>query len=128
MATLTPEVKMLILLCYFVVYTAVLSALIVVSVEYLQPLIEGIYGYFLCQLNGENPNCDTLQTQFRQYLQPKLASATFLMTGFANWIYLIFPIHYKDIEYIVLKATSKIHGLYKSPTNTSVRSKTDSSA
>ena len=127
MATITPEVKMLILLCYFVVYTAVLSALIVVSIEYVDPLIEGIFGYFLCQLNGQNPNCDTLQMQFRQYLRPQLASTTFLMTGFINWIYLIFPIHYKDIEYIVLKATTRVHRLYKASTNASIASKNDSS-
>ena len=119
---------MLILLCYFVVYTAVLSALIVVSVEYLEPITEGIFGYFLCQLNGENPNCDALLVQFRQYLRPKLASTTFLMTGFINWIYLIFPIHYKDIENIVLKATGRIQRVYKTSIKTSITSKNSSSA
>ena len=128
MATITPEVKMLILLCYFVVYTAVLSALIVVSVEYLEPITEGIFGYFLCQLNGENPNCDALLVQFRQYLRPKLASTTFLMTGFINWIYLIFPIHYKDIENIILKATGRIQRVYKTSIKTSITSKNSSSA
>lgn len=119
---------MLILLCYFVVYTAVFSALIVVSVEYLEPITEGIFGYFLCQLNGENPNCNALLMQFRQYLRPKLASTTFLMTALINWIYLIFPIHYKDIEYIILKATARIRRVYKTSVKTSVTSKNDSSA
>ena len=119
---------MLILLCYFVVYIAVLSTLIVVTVEHSEPITEGIFGYFLCQLNGENPNCDVLLMQFRQYLRPKLASATFLMTGLINWIYLIFPIHYKDIEYIILKVTARINRVYKTSIKSSVTSRNDSSA
>lgn len=127
MVTITPEIKMLILLCYFIVYIAVLSALIVESVQYSGPVTEGIFAYFLCQLNGNNPNCDKLQMQFRQYLRPELASTTFLMTGLINWVYLIFPIHYKDIEYIVLRVTTKIHHLYKATTDITSINKSNSS-
>lgn len=127
MATITPEIKMLTLLCYFIVYTAVLSSLIVVSVQYSKPITEGIFAYFLCQLNGENSNCEKLLMEFRQYVRPGLASATFLMTGLINWIYLIFPIHYNDIEYIFVRATSRIHHLYRASLDSTVRSKNETS-
>ena len=127
MATITPEIKMLIILCYFIVYTAVLSTLIVESVQYSGPIAEGIFAYILCQISGENPNCDKLQMQFRQYLRPELASTTFLMIGFINWVYLIFAIHYKDMEYIILRLSTRIYHLYKAITDTTSTNKSDRS-
>ena len=127
MATITPEVKMLILLCYFLVFTAVLSAHIIVSIQQTQPITEGIYAYFLCQLNGANPNCDELQEEFRQHLTPNVTSTTFIMIGLINWVYLIFPFHYKDIEFIISRATNSIHRLYKSSIDSTVRSRDNSS-
>ena len=117
---------MLILLCYFAVFTTVLSVHIVVNVKNSQPITDGTLAYLLCQLNGENPNCDRLQTEFRQYLNPKLTAVTVLMIGFINWIYLIFPIHYKDLENIIRRITTRIHRSQKTHTETTVRSRSNS--
>ena len=128
MAAITPEVKMLILLCYFVVFTSVLSAHVIVSIQDTKPITENLYAYFVCQMNGANHNCDKLQAEFRQHLMPNLISTTFIMIGLINWVYLIFPIHYKDIEYVVSRATNGIYCFYKSSNNNStIRSRNNSS-
>ena len=117
---------MLILLCYFVVFTSELSVHIIVSIQQTQPVTEGIYAYFLCQLNGANPNCDELQEEFRQYLTPNVTTTTFIMIGLINWVYLIFPFHYKDVEFIISRVTNNIHRLYKSSFDSTVRSRNNS--
>ena len=126
MAAITPEVKMLILLCYFVVFTSVLSAHVIVSIQHTKPITENLYAYFVCQMNGANPNCDKLQAEFRQHLMPNLISTTFIMIGLINWVYLIFPIHYKDIEYVVSRATNGIYCLHKPSNNSTIRSRNNS--
>ena len=117
---------MLILLCYFAVFTTVLSVHFIVNVANIRPLSEGIFAYFLCQLNGENPNCNKLQKEFRQYLNPKLISTAILMIGFINWIYLIFPIHYKDVENIIQRVITRTHHSQKAYSETTVRSRSNS--
>jgi len=109
----TPEIKILILLSYFFVFSAVLATQITRSIEHTNSFSENLYGYYLCQMHGDNPACDKLQKQYRELTNPELVSTSFIMTGLINWVNLIFPIQFRDIRHFISGVNAKLYYIYR---------------
>lgn len=116
----TPEVKILILLSYFVVFSTVLATQITNSIEDTNSFSENLYAYYLCQMHGENPACNKLQMQYHEITDPELVSTSFIMTGLINWVNLIFPIQFKDIRHFISRVNAKLHYLYRATTESTL--------
>ena len=87
-----PEVKILILLSYFIIFGTVTLVNFSVKINLTNSFFNDLFRYFACQLGGFDPMCEDIRRQFERHLKPKLNSTTFFLTGLTTWVYLLFTI------------------------------------
>jgi len=93
-----PEVKILILLSYFVILGIMLLVNFSVSINEANPLFDDLFRYFACQLGGYNPMCEDIRQQFEKHLKPGVNGATYFLIGLITWVYLLFAIQAQDVK------------------------------
>ena len=95
----TAEKKILIALCYYVVFTVVMLVHFGVYTAESDLFIEALETYFRCQALGHLPNetsqCDP--KEYQQYIYPGLQGATFLLMGFLTTANLTFVMKWSAI-------------------------------
>ena len=87
-----PEVKILILLSYFIIFGIVTLVNFSVSINEANPFLDDLFKYFACQLGGFDPMCEDIRRQFERHLKPELSGATYFLMGLTTCVYLLFMI------------------------------------
>ena len=121
-----PEVKILILLSYFIIFGIIALVNFSVSINKVNPLLNDLFRYFVCQLGGFDPMCEDIRRQFERHLKPELSGTTYLLSSLITWAYLLF----------IIRGTTQnikrlVHGIslhYSARTKLSINSKSDKSS
>ena len=108
-----PEVKILILLSYFIIFGIMTLVNFSVSINEANPFLDDLFRYFACQLGGLNPDCEDIRRQFERHLKPELNGTTYLLTGLITWVYLLFAIQAQHVKKLVQRIISCYHGSAK---------------
>ena len=103
-----PEIKILILTIYFIIFSVILTTCISLGIEYSDDYFDNLYLYFYCQLHGYNSVCDELKEQYEQFHYPHLTSMVMLMLGATTCVNLIFAIKFQDMQDFFSKITTRI--------------------
>ena len=93
-----PEVKILLLLSYFIVFGVVSLVNFTFAAINLNPFLDDLYRYFLCELGGNNPLCEDIRRDFESHLNPELNFVTFVLLAMLTWVHLLFAIQFQDIK------------------------------
>ena len=101
----TPEIKILILTIYFIIFSILVTTNISLIIKYSNNYYERLYGYFYCQLHGDNSACDKLKEEYKQFDYPHLTSITILMIGLVTCVNLIFAIKVQDVKEFCSRVT-----------------------
>ena len=117
-----PEVKILILLSYYILFGVVLLTYITVTINESVPLRDDLFKYFECQLTGYDPVCEELRRQFEKHLNPGLNCLTYFLIAFITWVNLLFAIKGEDIKWLIQKLISCYHLIVKPPLHESISS------
>ena len=104
-----PEVKILILLSYFIIFGIMTLVNFSVSINEANPFLDDLFRYFACQLGGLNPDCEDIRRQFEGHLKPELNGTTYLLTGLITWVYLLFAIQAQHVKKLVQRIISCYH-------------------
>ena len=125
-----PEVKVLILLSFFIVFGIISLATFSVTINEADPFLDDLFRYFTCQLGGFDPMCEDIRRQFEKHLKPGLNGVTFLLIGSITWVYLLFAIQSRDVKKLARKITICYYGSTKvsSPETSSTSNKSDKSS
>ena len=95
----TAEKKILIALCYYVIFAVVMLVYFGVYTADTDLFIEALETYFRCQALGHLPNqtsqCDP--KELRQYTYPELAVVTYFLLGFITTANLTFVINWSTV-------------------------------
>ena len=121
-----PEVKILILLSYFIIFGIMALVNLSVNINEVNPFLNDLFRYFVCQLGGFDPMCEDIRQQFERHLKPELNGTTYLLTSLITWVYLLFI-----IRGITQNIRRLIHGIslhYTARTKLSINSKSDKSS
>ena len=121
-----PEVKILILLSYFIISGIISLANFSVSINEANPFLDDLFRYFACQLGGLNPDCEVIRQQFERHWKPKLNGTTYLLTGLIAWVYLLFAIQAQHVKKLVQRILSCYHGSAKLLTSKTISTSTRS--
>ena len=96
-----PEVKILLLLGYFIILGITALIAISVSVRNADPLIHDLFRYFTCNLLGYSLKCEDIRKEFEAHLNPALSSVTFLQLGFLAFVHILFAIRVQDVKKVM---------------------------
>jgi len=122
-----PEVKILILLSYFVILGIISLVNFSVSINKVVPVLDDLLRYFSCQLGGYNPMCEDIRRQLEKHLNPGLNGATYFLIGLITWVYLLFAIQAQDVKRFLQQIALRFHGSTKATSSesssTSIKSK-----
>ena len=101
-----PEVKILILSCYIIIFGIVALINLSISIRDLNIFLDSLLDYFACQARGYSASntCHEEYEEFEKYLKPELNMVTYLLLGLIPWSNLLFAIQVSDIR----KAMHKI--------------------
>ena len=102
-----PEVKILILLSYFIVLGIMTLVNFSVTIKEADPFLDDLFRYFTCQLGGFNPECEDIRRQFEKHLKPGLSGANYLLVGLITWVNLLFTIQVEDVKRVVKRITTR---------------------
>ena len=109
-----PEVKILILLSYFIISGIISLVNFSVSINEANPFLSDLFRYFACQLGGFNPVCeDIFRRQFERHLKPELDATTYFLTGLITWVYLLFYIKTQHVKKLIQGIISCYRGSAK---------------
>ena len=108
-----PEVKILILLSYFIISGIISLANFSVSINEVNPFLDDLFRYFACQLGGLNPDCEVIRQQFERHSKPELTTTTYVLTGLITWVYVLFAIQAQHVKKLVQRILSCYHGSAK---------------
>lgn len=104
-----PEVKILILLSYFIILGIMSLVNFSVSLNEANPLLDDFVRYFTCQLGGFNPMCEDIRRQFRKHLKPELNGVTYFLTGLIPWVYLMFTVQGENVKRLFQRIRAWYH-------------------
>ena len=96
-----PEVKVLILLSYFVVFGIVSLVNLTITLNEANPFLDDLFKYFACQLGGYNPKCEDFRQQFEKHLKPGLNGSTYLLLGLITWIHILIATKAQDYKWLM---------------------------
>ena len=83
-----PEVKILIVMSYFIIFGTLSLVNIGVGIDENEAFLDDVFKYASCQLGGYNPLCEDIRRQFEKHLYPKLNVVAFLSFGLLSWVYI----------------------------------------
>ena len=107
-----PEVKILILSCYFILFGIMACINYSVSIRDANIILERLLDYFACQAYGYSADhtCHAEYDRLRLILKPELNNITYFLVGLLPWLNLLFAVQVSDIK----KAIQKIAHFYSS--------------
>ena len=95
----TAEKKILIALCYYVIFAVVMLVYFSYFTADTDLFIEALESYFRCQALGHLPNqtsqCDP--KEYQQYIYPELAATTYFLNAFITTANLTFVINWSTV-------------------------------
>lgn len=106
-----PEVKILILLSYFLVFGIVSLVNISITINEANAFLDDLFKYFACQLGGYNPKCEEFRQQFEKHLKPGLNGANYALIGLITWVHILIATKAQDYKWLRQKAASCYHYL-----------------
>ena len=110
-----PEIKVLILLSYFVVFGIVSLVNLTITLNEANPFIDDLFKYFACQLNGYDPKCEKFRRQLEKHLKPELNGSSFLLLGLITWVHILIATKAHDYKWLMQKMMSCYHSVVKVP-------------
>ena len=98
-----PEIKILLLSFYFVIYGVIVLVTISISIKTSDIIPDKLFNYFSCQASGYNGSdtCAKERDDLESYLKPELNSATYILLGLIPWTNLLFAIQVKDVKKVL---------------------------
>lgn len=102
-----PEVKILILLSYFIVFGIMTLVNFSILIHESSHFSNDLARYFVCQLNGYDPTCEDYRREFEKHLSPEVNSTTYLLIGLTTWVHLLFVIQIQDVKKLIKRIMSK---------------------
>ena len=121
-----PEVKILILLSYFIIFGIMTLVNFSVSINEANPFLDDLFRYFACQLGGLNPDCEVIRQQFERHSKPELSTTTYVLIGLITWVYVLFAIQAQHVKKLVQRIASCYHGCAKLLSHKSISTSTKS--
>ena len=113
-----PEIKILILLSYFIVFGIVSLVNLTITINEADPFLHDLLNYFTCQLDGYNPECEEFRRQFEKHLKPGLNGTSYLLIGLCTWVHVLIATKAQDYKWLNQKVVSLYHSVVKaSPSN-----------
>jgi len=120
----TPEVKMLALLCFFLVFgisNTIYFSLYARNYEFLMSLATE---YAVCQANGRNDSCEVIKDEIQGYRYHGLANACYFLMGLLTVANLLFAIHVKQLKgqmrKLSVNVSQKLRSFSRKETNSTV--------
>ena len=105
-----PEVKMLLLLSYFIIAGVVALISFAIDIENTDLFLEELINYFNCHLGGDDLTCEEFRQRFEDYNNTKLGNISILLMSLITWVNLLFAIHTQDVKWIIQKMKSFCDG------------------
>ena len=107
-----PEVKILILSCYFIIFGIVALINYSISIRDSDIILDKLLDYVACQAYGYSADytCHAEYDRLRSYLKPELNASTHCLLGLLPWLNLLFAVQVSDIK----KAIQKVVRYYSS--------------
>ncbi|XP_065890388.1 uncharacterized protein [Dysidea avara] len=119
-----PEVKILMLSCYFIVFGITALINVSISARDLDIILEKLFIYFICQSTGYNgpDTCGKERDELEYYLKPELNAVTYILLGLLPWSNLLFAVQVRDVKTAIQKLLSgcKFHDNSTSTVNESI--------
>ena len=106
-----PEIKILILLSYFIVFGIVSLVNLTITLNEADPFLDDLFNYFACQLSGYNPNCEDFRRQFEKHLKPGLNGAAYLLLGLNTWVHILIATKAQDYKWLMQRVVSFYNAL-----------------
>ena len=100
-----PEVKILTLLSYYMVFGVVELLNLTISLNNATPFLNDLFKYFECQLMGYDPVCEDRRRQFETHLKPELNGVSYFLFALITWVNLLFAIRGDDMKWLIQKVT-----------------------
>jgi len=97
-----PQVKMLLLLAYFIVVGIMALVTLSVVVSNAESFVNDMYRYAKCNLLGYDPKCEDIRRDFEKHTSPGLICFTYLVLGCLSWVHLLFVIKVEHIKKAVI--------------------------
>ena len=110
-----PEIKVLILLSYFIVFGIVSLVNLTITINEADPFLHDLFNYFTCQLGGYNPECEEFRRQFEKHLKPGLNGACYILLGLNTWVHILIATKAQDYKWLIQKIASLYHFIAKIP-------------
>ena len=104
-----PEIKILILLSYFVVFGIVSLVNLTITINEAEPFLDDLFNYFACQLGGYDPQCEDFRRQFEKHLKPGLNGTSILLLGLITWVHILIATKAQDYKWLMQKLISFYH-------------------
>jgi len=96
-----PQVKILLLLAYFIIFGIVALVALSVLANNANNLVNDIIRYSVCNLFGYDPNCEDIRRDIEKHVSPGLTCSAFLLLGFLPHVHLLFAIQFEHIKKVV---------------------------
>ena len=110
-----PEVKLFLLLSYYIVFGVVQLVIITIGINEANPFRDDLFKYFACQLSGYDPVCEDIRRQFEKHLKPELNGVSYFLFACITWIHLLFAIKGEDVKWLIQKVISYYRLIAKAP-------------
>ena len=110
-----PEIKILILLGYFIVFGIVSLVNLTITLNEADPFLHDLLNYFACQLGGYKPECEEFRREFEKHLKPGLNGTTILLIGLYTWVHVLIATKAHDYKWLNQKMVSFYHLIVKAP-------------
>ena len=108
-----PEIKILVLLGYFIVFGVVSLVNLTITLNEADPFLHDLLNYFACQLGGYKPECEEFRRQFEKHLKPGLNGTSYLLTGLYTWVHVLIAIKAQDYKWLNQKIVAFYHLIVK---------------
>ena len=96
-----PEVKILLLLSYFIIVGVVSLVNFSFSTINLNPFFDDLFKYFVCELGGDSSLCADIRQEFETHLMPGLNIITFVLLALLTWVQLLYAIKIQDVKKLI---------------------------
>lgn len=106
-----PEVKILILLCYFIIFGIITLINISITNRDSNVILDRMLDYFDCQARGSSADnmCSEEFDELDSYSKSELNGVTYILLCFIPWSNLLFAIKFSHIKIAIQKVLTAIH-------------------
>ena len=94
----TTEIKILVLLCYFIFLASTIQAAITRMAQSSDQIYATFLNYFACELSGTSPNCDAAKVPLDGLTVPGEWVAANIFMGVFPFFQLIYILNFGDIK------------------------------